>query len=345
MYSRNRFNMFNLNKKGELSTEEIAGLVIAIIGGLIIVVFVVLPLVGYLSPESSSLGCGLNVRVRSATIEASLGTAPAPIYMCSQYNTPIDINAANFKACPGIADFCGTTKDKAVLYQCYQQCARIQVDNLVDSCWSMAGSGNSHLWSAWGRLLSVGQGIIDALKLAWDVNTVPFKFSPLYNIIAPGWGTQNPFTALQNDINNLFKEKAAILRCFRFQVVNPAVIPGTSTKQPARYYDYTLGHSWSYNITDAKVCTPSVENPICSFGGEGVKYINEMGEAKYNIFGLQITIPKDAAQLAAGELLAYNMSARQICYISYYEYEPGQKRTAVSCNSWSEYAGSSQYVN
>lgn len=333
-----------MNKKGTKFVPDTMGGLIATIAGCIVVLIVVIAIYVYaISPNSTSIGCGLNTRVRSATIGTSAGFLPAPILMCSQYNNPVNINAADFNACSGIADFCKTTKDKNILYTCYQQCARIQVDKLTDSCWTMAGSGRLNLWSSWDRLGKITDDIINSLKLAWDTNAALFKLNPQYLVTSVTLGWQNPLDAVKSDIDALFAQKAAILRCFRFQIVNPVIIPGT--KQQAQYFDLTFGRSWAYNITDPKVCKPSENNPICSLGGSGVKYINEIGDIKFKLFGIDITIPKEEAQLAAGAFLQYNMAPKQICYISYYEYEYGVKRTVISCNSWAAYTGSFLLIN
>jgi hypothetical protein len=344
--------MVAINSKRGLAAQTIVVLIIAIAAG-IVVLLLVSTLAGYLSPETAVFSCGLNVRMRSAAIHSTFGVIPAPLVMCNQYNTPVNINAADFKKCPEIADFCSkidsfslsSQEKNSVKYQCYQQCARIQINNLVDSCWEMAGSGHAELWSLWDRLQRVEESVVNALKAEWDFITLPFKFNPLYYYFV-----SDPIKELKKDVGNLFEQKAAILRCYRFQIINPVTIPG-SKQQLANYYDFTFGRSWAYNITNPKVCKPSKENNICSFGGQGVKYINEMyinetGEGnKFNVSGQEVAIPKDWSQLVPGEFLVYNTTAKQICYIAYYQFEKGEKRTIISCDSWTAYAGSSTYLN
>ena len=96
-----------MNKKG-MAPATIGELILAITVG-IIILWVVLGIAGYLSPTTASVGCGLNMRVTAATLAHSTAKGPvggsytfigAPVLMCNQYQTPVDINAANFRACP-----------------------------------------------------------------------------------------------------------------------------------------------------------------------------------------------------------------------------------------------------
>jgi len=352
--------MSYLNKKG-IAPATIGELILVIAAG-IVILWIVLAIVGFVSPTASSVGCGLNIRVRSATLDSSKNIIGSPILMCGQYNTPVDINAANFKACPGIADFCTKTKDKNVLLECWKQCARIQINQLTDSCWTMAGSGRLNLKDSY--LEKLGGVLSNPVVLG----VVAFTGGAAYFIIGP----YTAALAVGGELllGTIFSNGGAkILRCYRFRIVNPLVF----NKQPINYFDNSLGRSWSYglnstNLMSTKLCQPTETNPMCSFGGYGVGYINDLGEAKYKINDKDITVPTDAQQTYAGSVLTYNITdaKSQVCYIAYYqvngetkisykyddhgttrdgEVSIGDKYVIRSCDSWSAYVGGASYLN
>ena len=105
-----------MNNKGDLPISTI-GEWILVIAAIVIIAYAFLAIVGFISPATASVGCGLNVRIDAAMLEnskiAGKSLVGAPIVMCNQYRTPVDINAANFNSCRGIADFCKKAKQRS----------------------------------------------------------------------------------------------------------------------------------------------------------------------------------------------------------------------------------------
>jgi hypothetical protein len=171
MRVRGWFGMLSMTKKGDFSMKTLAELIIVLMV-LVVVILFGLSISGYLSPEAASVGCGLNLRVTAATLShstvkgyfgGSYTFIGAPVLMCNQYNKPVDINAADFKSCPGISDFCSKAKGD-VLVECWKQCARIRINKLADTCWTMAGSGrldfmDTVLYNA-GKIVSSPKAIV-----------------------------------------------------------------------------------------------------------------------------------------------------------------------------------------
>ena len=133
------------NKKGIAVNVLVTLIVFLVIFGLVLLILS--KTTALLSPTTSGFMCGFNVRIKAAM--PPVVREFTPLSFCTQYNTPIEINAANFRACPGLADFCNDNsflnKFPDVRRSCVQQCARIQVDQLTQSCWSLAGEGRLDL--------------------------------------------------------------------------------------------------------------------------------------------------------------------------------------------------------
>jgi hypothetical protein len=315
-------------------------------------------------------GCGLNMRIDSAILEnskiAGKSLIGAPIFMCNQYRTPVDIDANNFRACPDISSFCSKDNFKnnpLLKEECWKQCARIQIDKLTDNCWTMAGSGKLNFEDTWL------QGIT-----GWISN--PYTLGITIATGGAGWYVAGPLLAnalvgAELIAAGYFTPGAGekILRCYRFRIVSPVVSP-VNTAKTINYADGINGRSWSYslnssNLTDYHLCSPTQDDPMCSFGGIGVSSINELGEVKYKINGNDITVPKDAAQLYQGTPLNYNITdpRNQVCYITYNQANVGpkigyndsenksqevqisNKYVVRSCTSWNEYSGSAKFIN
>jgi hypothetical protein len=147
------------------------------------------------------------------------------------------------------------------------------------------------------------------------------------------------------------EKKAKILRCFRFRVVNPIIGPD---KKPIYYYDYTAGESWSYGLdtgqstADSSPCTPTEDDPFCSYGGVGVSYLNDLNTGdKFTINDNVVTAFEGKDEYELGEHLNYVITdpRNQVCYIAYYQGSSGSKFTIRSCKSWNEYTGNAIYMN
>ncbi len=342
---------FPKGKRG-IAAETIGELII-VLAACIIILWIVLGISGYLSPTTASVGCGLNLRVAAATLSHSTVTGPAglnsvtflgaPVLMCNQYQQPVDINAANFGACPGIADFCKGAKGD-LLEECWQQCARIQIDKLTDVCWTMAGSGKLDFKDTiFAQAKELFTKTIPSVGKVVAGTTTFFILGPI------------AAEAINDGVTELTAEvltKAKVLRCFRYRVVNPVIGPD---RKNVNYADYSFGRSWAYNLSGSsadKICTPSTSNLNCSFGGEGVPYITD----KYNF----TSMPQDAVKIVklpplnqkfvfvtdVGGYMNYNITdpRNQVCYIAYYQSSSGDF-VIRSCKAWNEYAGNAIYIN
>ncbi len=360
--------MQNKNKKGDI-TVSVIFLIVLIAGGLL-AIFIFAPILAGASPAAAGFSCGLNMRIDAAVIENSrvLGKPvfDAPIFMCGQYKKPIDINANNFKACPSISDFCeNAQKGSALQVECWKQCARIQIDKLTDSCWTMAGSGKLNFEDSW----------LDGFK---DIVSNPYTLGAVIVTGGVGWyagGALLGKLAVGSTfvIGGYYSGTGSkILRCYEYRIVNPIVSP--IDKKPIKYLDNSLGRSWAYSLEcscdnctnrtlcpslmSTHLCRPTAEDPMCSFGGTGVSHINEMGELKYVINDKDIATPTDDVEYLTGAILNYNITdpKSQICYIAYHQSNEGpkieytdpegshsaklnNKYVVRSCNSWSAYAG------
>jgi hypothetical protein len=365
-----------MTKKGDFSMKTLAELIIVLMV-LVVVILFGLSISGYLSPEAASVGCGLNLRVTAATLSHStikagfVGTYTfigAPVLMCNQYQKPVDINAADFKSCPGISDFCSKAKGD-VLVECWKQCARIRINKLADTCWTMAGSGrldfmDTVLYNA-GKIVSSPKSIVAYAT----VGTIGYLIAgPIGAKVLVG----GIFTLVIGH-----EDRAKVLRCFRFKIVNPIIGPD---RQLINYADESFGHSWLYglnttNIIGSKLCTTSATDPVCSYGGVGVSYINDMSTgANYTIGGNTLRLPeavdvklepgealdclsldiltdsekfRTCYELMAGGYLNYNITdpRNQVCYIAYYQGGSGRKFVTISCKAWNEYTGNAVYMN
>lgn len=347
-----------MNKKA-LAPQTTGELILVIAGGVVglIILFAVLspmfPVVGH-------IGCGANIAIYASTVELSNHWAGAPIFLCNQYREPVKINAADFGACPGIAGFCKGTKERFVKDECYKQCARIQIDKLTDACWSMGGQGQKDLKGVW--YAGIGTGVIAADVLsniaanigagfAWIGETAVVAagtiFGPvlvyvvitgdmtLYNRLAQG----TSFTEARDRIRDMTLQKTSIiLRCNKFQVINPAL---DSYGRAFIFEDATWGNSQDYGIQGDVVCKNFGLRSPCYFGGTGVaaaQLNNETGSSEIDPYDLW--------------KLEYDVStARQVCYISYHQYckdcGGNEKRYAIErdCGSWAPLGGNFKYLN
>lgn len=310
-----------MNKKGDAQT--IVTIIIAVATVIVIVVIFVL-FAGIITPTIGSFGCGVNVAIKGAIISGSLGgLTDVPLILCNQYNEPVNINAANFNACPGIAAFCkeakGTLKDT-----CSQQCARIQIDKLADSCWAIGGKGRYDLTNILDKAVNV---IIDPLRVQAKISL--FVASPISIAVLQAF-PETQGKSVDELVNAALPHDTKIIRCFRFQITNPGVF---SNRTPFTLSDESAGKSQLYTVTIAKVNE--------SLGGNGVAAVNP---------------PKGASpEMDFGDAfkLNYNISQpRQICYISYYQYFTGggfnfAQRGAVvrSCENWADWTAHFSLLN
>ncbi len=313
-----------MNKKGDLPSATLGEFIIVVAGGIIVIVFVS-AILGFVAPTISGFGCGVNVAVKSAFLSNTLGIVDPPLLLCNQYQAPIKINAADFGACTGIASFCKGAKG-TLLDDCYKQCARIQIDKLTDSCWAMGGKGRYDLVNILDKITAgVGAlpGIIGtaiASPVLTPVMAAAIKFypdAPETNKLAEG-------------IRNTLPKKEVIIRCYRFQIINPGVLP-SDKKTPFTIEDLSFGKS-------QLAYTATAGGKVQSLGGSGVAAVNP-GE------GMLPEMNFDQAVL-----LEYGMTdARQVCYIAYYQMEKsvGGKQFAVmrSCDSWVGFGGSFKFLN
>ena len=304
-----------MNKKGDLAPSTLGELIIVIASGIIILV-IVFGLAGFLAPTIGGFGCGLNVQLKGALLANSpLRTLDAPLIFCKQFDKPVAIDAMKFSKCPGLPDFCSTTKDKDIKSQCVQQCARIQIDKLTDSCWSMGGSGKVDLSdNLWEKLANAAPGVA--------LSAGAFAVAILVPPAAPEAVTVGIVAAGATGADAFAPTKAQVIRCYRFQVINPGKLPNG---QPFTLADAYAGRSQYYNLTKGS-CTKSP----CLLGGNGVAAVNPAeGETQ---------------EMRNGDrpMLNYNMTdPRQICYMMYYQYQISggsmQYSVARSCNYWTEY--------
>jgi len=353
----------NMNKKG-MGMGTIIIILVAVVTLAIIVPWVI-NFFGGVMPAISGYSCGLNTRIDAAVLDNSkfLGKPllGAPIILCNQWRTPININAGgDYKACPEIASFCHKSTGK-LQEECWKQCARMQIDKLTDNCWAMAGSGKLDFTDSW-------------LQGFTSLISDPFKLGLVIFTGGVGWYVGGPLIAKLAIAGGVIGETyfyggtgEKILRCYRFRIVNPIV---NEDNKPINYGDDSLGRSWAYglnstNLGDLKYCRPTVENPMCSFGGEGVSNINELGEIKYKVNGKDITVPTDDTQLLTGKVLDYDIPdpRNQICYITYHQANEGpkiewtdkdgnkhevkinNKYVVRSCEFWSKYSSNPSYLN
>ncbi|MEM4713986.1 MAG: hypothetical protein QXQ79_00360 [Candidatus Nanoarchaeia archaeon] len=353
-----------MNKKA-LAPQTLGELILIIAGG-IIILFIFLAIAGYISPTLGSFSCGLNVRIFGATQHATEGILTAPIVLCNQYNDVVKINAADFSKCPGIAKICKASNlPDEVLVECYKQCARIQVDALTDSCWSMGGSGRVHLWTFAERFSAAPWEDIAAAATAITTTVLGIAITPISGpagvIVAVG-SSSVLIAILEKNIKPL-SFRAAVLKCYKFQIIHPINDP---KGKPINYFDGSFGRSWVYGMVTVNTsdntqslatkyssefakCASS-KNPFCSFGGHGVKYVMEADGIKnaFEISGESINTPNinindnnfDALidlGFTTTAFLNYNVTEpRQICYIAYYN-DGGQadvKFVMRSCKGW-----------
>jgi len=352
-----------MNKKG-MDTTTFIGLVVTLAAVVVILSFFI-NYSGRMVPALSGYSCGLNMRIDAAVLDNSkiLGKSliGAPIIMCNQWKKPVDIDAMNFDACPGIASFCDKPTGK-LQEECWKQCARIQIDKLTDNCWSMAGSGKLDFTDTWL------QGFVGTIS-------DPFKLGSIILTGGVGWYLGGAFIGKLIIVGGIVGDSyfyggtgEKVLRCYRFRITNPIV--SRIDKKPINYVDDSLGRSWAYglnttNLNDPKYCKPSVENPMCSFGGTGVSNINELGEITYKISDKDIAVPTNDEELLTGRVLDYNISdpRNQICYITYHQANEGpkigwtdkdgnkhevkinNKYVVRSCEFWSAYSANPSYLN
>jgi hypothetical protein len=308
-------------KKGVTFPATTIGEVIAVVAmGIIILIFVI-GMAGFIAPTIGGFGCGVNTQLKAAVLEHSkfLGGSllDAPLVMCKQYREPVKIDALKDSACPGLASWCKGATDKEVKSQCIQQCARIQIDRLTDSCWSLGGSGRLDLTGTiWGKL---AQATIDVAATV-GIFTVSIVIPPagVALVVAEIGGV----AALQTAADITAPRRAQVVRCYRFQVVSPGRLPNG---QPFTLEDKTCGYDQYLELTSG-TCPKSP----CILNGTGVAAVNpSAGENP------QMRV-EDCFKLK------YNMTEpRQVCYIMYYEYEDKdgklQHSVARSCAFWNEY--------
>ncbi|MGB9675344.1 MAG: hypothetical protein ACPLYW_01960 [Candidatus Nanoarchaeia archaeon] len=326
--------------KGSIAPQTLGELIILIAGGLI-VIFILLAVLGGISPVLGSFGCALNVRIFGAFVSATSGLMTPPIFLCNQYNEPVKINAADFSKCPDLADFCKKEKDPAILTECYRQCARIQVDKLTDACWMMGGSGKVHLWT-FGATAGANWQTFSAI-FSGSVNVVGCSFF--------GWIPKDCVFLQNYWLQRAVSSRATVLKCFKFQITNPVIDPNGKQIQ---YEDASLGRSWIYTLDNSELCKryKTEENPICSYGGTGVSYVNELGpgSGRVNLFGKELKYPSNEdefRQNARYGFLNYNATPRQVCYIAYYNDGGADdfKYVIRSCSSWGAGAGWVKFLN
>ncbi|MGC8941007.1 MAG: hypothetical protein ACP5JY_03160, partial [Candidatus Nanoarchaeia archaeon] len=142
-------------------------------------------------------------------------------------------------------------------------------------------------------------------------------------------------------------------------ITNPVL--GPNGKQ-IQYEDDSLGRSWVYTLNYTlknsdnyfELCRKykTEENPICSYGGTGVSYVNELGpgSGRVNLFGKELKYPSNEdefRQNARYGFLNYNATPRQVCYIAYYN-DGGNadlKYVIRSCSSWGAGASWVKFLN
>jgi hypothetical protein len=333
-----------MNKKG-IAQATLAELILVIAAIVIALVFV-MTIVGFINPAVGGLGCGLNIRVYSATVQATGEIIGAPILMCNQYREPIEINAADFNACQGLAEFCFSKvaeDDPNIRSQCIQQCARIQIDALTDTCWSMGGSGRLNLqgtiWKQIGDWVASLGDMQTYFETFFKAGLAAVRVSPfvLGGPVMGAYGYSSVDAAVsdfERSVDDIVPKKAQILRCNRFQVTNPAILPN---RQPFTLQESTFGIT-KFNALDAESCA-KLGRRECPLGGRGVKAANpEPG------FERELSLKQ-------AYMLNYNIAEpRQICYMAYYEYETfsGALRysPARTCDYWTRYSErSSGFLN
>jgi hypothetical protein len=306
-------------------------------------------------PTLGTIGCSANMALYAATVSGSKGVFGAPIFLCGQYREPVKINAADFKACQGIASFCKNAKD-LVKDECHKQCARIQIDKLTDTCWAMGGKGRLDLKETLASKIGTGEIAAEILSyatanigagFAWIGETATVVASTvtgpltIYAVITGDMTLYNrliqgtSFTEARDRIIGLtLPKKSMILRCNKFQIINPAL---DSYYRPFIFEDATWGNSQHYAIQGDICKSFGLESP-CYLGGAGVAAA-QLDETKSSEID-----PYDLWKLKYGF-----STPRQVCYISYYQYtsEKSDKRHAVmrDCGSWHSLGGNFKYLN
>ncbi len=295
------------NKKGDISAEQLVGIIVVVAGG-IIALWIVFAIFAFATPMIGGFGCGLNVAIKGA-MASNLGGVQSNLIMCNQYREPVEIDATKFSACSGISDFCKNDAKGKDLDECRKQCARIQIDKLADSCWAMGGKGR-----------------YEFIGLIQDISETTSSFGKIF--LLPFVTAIKGVDDAQKFMNENIPSRAEIIRCYRFQVIQPGI---TSEKQPFVFSDYTEGRTWLNKVSGKDM------------GGRGVAAVNpEEGRLP------ELDINK------AGFMLNYNVTQpRQICYIAYYQYETlfhkGTERASVvrTCDYWGFWAaaGTFEFMN
>lgn len=299
-----------MNKKG-IAPQTLIIIIIAVAGG-ILILFAVYQVFGVIFPTIGGFGCGVNVAIKGAMISGS-AIGDVPLILCNQYNEPVKINAADFSACPGIATFCEGSEDK-LRDQCYQQCARIQIDKLADTCWAIGGKGRYDLTN----ILDKAAKVVITDPLRFQAKIALFTASPIYNLVLQAF-PETQGKSVDDLVNIAIPHDTKIIRCFKFQIVNPGVF---SDRTPFNLSDESAGKSQLYHVKIAGVNK--------SLGGSGVAAVNPP----------QGTSPE--MDFSDAFKMNYNVSLpRQICYIAYYQYFTAEginfaQRAAIvrSCENW-----------
>lgn len=352
-------------KKGA-SMSFVGGLIMSIFIGAFILLFFG-GYFGWFSPNFNAMIGGANIVFRTSfelTEGSSVGKEVIPIVLANQYKTPYKINAMNYASCPGINR---TICDNPFLFEtpncdtncvrkkCVEQCARIQVDNLVELCWGMAGKGEDSLRGAF-----------------WN-------------------GAKGLFGIKDCKIGDEDEEcRLEILRCFRFQIVNPIKITGhDNSKGELVVVDETNGNSWFYSFRDitseeklrylrAYITAVISDSPDMASQHWSL-LIDTLAESSYSLFENEFTreeIEEIATEIRdsdeqdiialeklkvnwpslGGEgikparanaeeyygpemdyryhkLLSYYSEAPEICYVSYYD---NFRSVGVNCDYWKD---------
>jgi len=331
-----------MNKRG-IANWTLTELILVILAIIIGIAFL-LTVVSFINPTIGGHACGLNLRVFSATTGATGQIIGAPILMCNQYREPVTINAADFRACPDLADLCSLDRakeDKEIYSQCIQQCARLQIDALTDSCWGVGGKGQLDLrgtvWDKLGRVDWFDAGTYFDSLIKAQVVALQFESWTAENVLKSygfDTGAQGVDAAI-DEFSNFYvskldaaiPRKSVIVRCNRFQIVNPAILPN---KRPFTLSDNTFGKTQA-NELSPELCS-KLGRRDCLLSTTGVKAVNPEPGFEQEV------------SLIDAHRLNYNITEpRQVCYVAYYQYEGAISGNIISspartCEYWTAYS-------
>lgn len=130
------------SKRADLPSSTAVGLIVAIIMGIMILVWIAMPVAGELPRATSDGLCHLNAAIRNIP---AVGKAVIPMALC--WESTVKIDATDYSKCDPNYEELAKTNEEAAL----KKCAAHQIAKLVVRCWYRYGEGNFNLFSAPGN--------------------------------------------------------------------------------------------------------------------------------------------------------------------------------------------------